>query len=167
MRHQKPYRKLSRHRSHYTSLMRNLAHALFQKERIRTTLTKAKECRGFIDQIITLGKDGTLHARRRAFALMGNKVESIANGKKLNSIDKVFAEFSKRYAGRKGGYTRIIKLTPRPGDCAPMAFLELIDANLKVVKGDKDSKATTAASEKTTAEKKPAKEKAAKKSKAA
>lgn len=145
MRHQKPYRKLSRQRSHYRALMRNLAMALFQRERIRTTLIKAKESRSFIEGIITLAKDGSLHAKRRAFSLMGNKT-TIESGKRVNVLDKVFGEFGKRYKGRSGGYTRIIRLTPRPGDAAPMAYLELVDAQLKLEKSDttKDDKAPKA-----------------------
>ncbi|MBN8554076.1 MAG: 50S ribosomal protein L17 [Deltaproteobacteria bacterium] len=139
MRHAKPYRKLSRHRSHYRALMRNLAQALFLNERVRTTLVKAKEVRPFIDKIITLGKAGTLQARRQAFALMGNKTAT-AEGKKFDYIGtKVFKEFATRYKDRSGGYTRIIRLGNRPGDCAPMAYLELIDATLKIQKSD-DSK---------------------------
>lgn len=148
MRHQKPYRKLSRQRSHYRSLMRNLAMSLFQKERIRTTLIKAKESRPFIEKIITLGKDGTLHARRRAIALMGNKTLLIG-GKRVDAVEKVFGEFSKRYAKRAGGYTRIIRLAPRPGDAAPMAYLELVDAVLKLEKGGNTDKAEPKVEKKT------------------
>lgn len=166
MRHQKPYRKLSRQRSHYRALLRNLALALFQKERIRTTLIKAKESRSFIEKIITLGKDGSLHARRRAIALMGNKTIS-TGGERVNAVEKVFNEFKKRYANRAGGYTRIIRLTPRPGDAAPMAYLELVDAQFKVEKGGKDESAATEAGPKAKAEKKPSKKKTAKSDKAA
>lgn len=134
MRHAKPYRKLSRQRSHYTALMRNLALALFEKERIRTTLTKAKEMRGFVEGIIELGKTGGLHNRRRAFALMGNKTVT-ASGERRDPLAKVFGEFATRYANRKGGYTRIYKLGNRPGDAAPMALIELVDANLELVSG--------------------------------
>jgi large subunit ribosomal protein L17 len=128
MRHQKPYRKLSRQRSHYRALMRNLAFSLFQHERIETTEAKAKEARRFIDKIITLAKDGTLHARRRAFSLMGNKMASDTEGKKIDVIGKVFSVLAKRMADRKGGYTRIIHLGARPGDAAPKVILELIGA---------------------------------------
>ncbi|MDB5036905.1 MAG: ribosomal protein [Bacteriovoracaceae bacterium] len=136
MRHAKPYRKLSRQRSHYTALMRNLAFSIFQHERIRTTLAKAKEVRPFIDQIITLGKGGTLHDRRRAFALLGNITGVDTGGKKLDIVGKVFNDLSKKLTS-KGGYTRIIKLAPRPGDAAPMALLELVHAKLKPVKEKK------------------------------
>jgi large subunit ribosomal protein L17 len=164
MRHQKPFRKLSRQRSHYRALLRNLALALFQKERIRTTLVKAKESRSFIEKIITLGKEGSLHSRRRAIALMGNK-SILTAGKRVDAVEKVFTEFKKRYAARAGGYTRIIRLAPRPGDAAPMAYLELVDAQLKLEKGGdtKDSKAPA----KSAATKAPKKKASAKSEKAA
>jgi len=135
MRHAKPYRKLSRQRSHYTALMRNLALSLIEKERIRTTLAKAKEMRGFVEGIIELGKTGGLHNRRRAFALIGNKTIQTSSGDRRDPLAKVFGEFATRYANRKGGYTRIYKLGCRPGDAAPMALIELVDANLEVVAG--------------------------------
>lgn len=141
MRHAKPYRKLSRQRSHYRALMRNLALGLFENERIVTTLAKAKEVRRFVDSIITLAKAGGMHDRRRAFALMGNKTITTSEGTR-DPLQKVFTEFSKRYESRPGGYTRIIKLGYRPGDAAPKAILELVDAKpLKVVEGDKEEKA--------------------------
>ena len=136
MRHAKPYRKLSRQRSHYRSLLRNLAYSLFQHERIRTTLAKAKEVRPFVDQLITLGKSGSLHDRRRAFALLGNKIGLETGGKKLDIVGKIFSEYAKKLTS-KGGYTRIVRLTPRPGDAAPMAMLELVGAKLKPVQPKK------------------------------
>jgi large subunit ribosomal protein L17 len=144
MRHAKPYRKLSRQRSHYTALMRNLALSLFEKERIRTTLTKAKEMRGFVEGIIELGKTGGLHNRRRAFALMGNKTISTSEGDRRDPLVKVFGELATRYASRKGGYTRIYKLGNRPGDAAPMALIELVDAKLEVVSGKPEATQTEA-----------------------
>ncbi len=136
MRHAKPYRKLSRQRSHYRALMRNLAYSLFEHERIRTTLAKAKEVRPLVDKIITLGKSGSLHDRRRAFALLGSKTEVVVEGKKLDLIEKVFKDLSKKLLS-KGGYTRIIRLSRRPGDAAEMAILELVHAKLKPVKEKK------------------------------
>lgn len=145
MRHARPYRKLSRQRSHYNALMRNLALGLFLNERITTTLAKAKEVRGFIDQIITLAKSGTLHDRRRAFSLLGNKkVWSTEAEKSIDPLQKVFTEFSKRYEKRPGGYTRIIKLGYRPGDGAPRAILELVDAADKSTTKAKPSTAAKA-----------------------
>ena len=137
MRHAKPYRKLSRQRNHYTALMRNLALAIFQYERIKTTQKKAKEVRGFIDKIITLGKEGTLHARRQAFSLLGNiKIEG-KEGKKIDILKKVFDDISKRGMQRKGGHTRIIPIGTRPGDAAPLVYLELTDLKKKTEKKKK------------------------------
>ncbi len=140
MRHAKPYRKLSRQRSHYRALLRNLAAALFQHERIETTLIKAKEIRPFVDKIITLGRKGGLHNRRRAFSLLGNKIINPGGQNRLDVLDKVFGELATRLKDRNGGYTRIIKLGTRPGDAAPMAIMEIIGAQLKVkTEGDSDS----------------------------
>lgn len=128
MRHAKPYRKLSRQRSHYRALMRNMAFSLFQHERMETTLIKAKEMRRFVDKIITLGKRGDLHSRRLAMALMGNKMLG-SRVDKTDVVGKVFTELAQRYKSRPGGYTRIIRLARhRAGDAAPMAIIELVDA---------------------------------------
>lgn len=137
MRHAKPYRKLSRQRSHYRALMRNLTFSLIQHERIETTLPKAKEVRRFAEKIITLGKRGDLHARRRAMALMGNKMIHQTKGK-TDVVGKVFTDLSKRYKSRPGGYTRIIRVArARPGDAAQMAILELVDAPENVLNKSK------------------------------
>lgn len=128
MRHAKSYRKLSRQRSHYRALLRNLALALFHEERIKTTMPKAKELRRFAEKLISLGKRGDLHARRRAMALMGNKV--IHKGKEREDVvGKLFSELAERYKNRHGGYTRILRLPgSRVGDGAPLVFMELVDA---------------------------------------
>lgn len=150
MRHARPYRKLSRQRSHYRALMRNLAFSLFEHERITTTFAKAKEARAFVDHIIGLGKQGTLHSRRRAMALMGNKIMHLAGGKKVDIVGKVFDDLAKRYKTRAGGYTRILKLAKvRAGDAASMVIFELVD---RVEKAAKKAK-----TEATTGEEKPAK----------
>jgi large subunit ribosomal protein L17 len=91
--------------------------ALIDRERIRTTLAKAKELRGKVEKTITLGKKGTLHARRHALKLVADK----------DSLKKIFGPLAERYANRPGGYTRVIKLGHRLGDDAPMAFIELVD----------------------------------------
>jgi large subunit ribosomal protein L17 len=117
MRHLKAGRKLGRTSAHRKALFRNLVGALIQRERISTTLAKAKELRGKVEKTITLGKKGTLHARRQAFKLAPQK----------ESVQKVFGPLAERYAKRPGGYTRIIKIGPRKGDNAPMAFIELVD----------------------------------------
>ena len=91
--------------------------ALISRERIRTTLAKAKELRGKVEKTITLGKKGTLHARRHALKLVADK----------DALKKLFGPLAERYASRPGGYTRVIKLGHRLGDDAPMAFIELVD----------------------------------------
>ena len=117
MRHLKAGRKFGRTSAHRKALFRNLAGALIQRERISTTLAKAKELRGKVEKTITLGKRGTLHARRQAFKLIPAK----------NAVQKVFSTLADRYAARPGGYTRIIRIGHRKGDDAPMAFIELVD----------------------------------------
>jgi len=97
-------------------LYSNLTGELLEHERIVTTEAKAKEVRSIAERIITLGKVGSLPARRQALAAVHNK----------KVVDKLFEEIAPKFAGRSGGYTRIIKLGPRPGDAAPMAILELV-----------------------------------------
>jgi large subunit ribosomal protein L17 len=117
MRHLKAGRKFGRTSAHRKALFRNLAGALIQRERISTTLAKAKELRGKVEKTITLGKRGTLHARRQAFKLVPAK----------DAVQKIFGPLAERYANRPGGYTRIIRIGHRKGDDAPMAFIELVD----------------------------------------
>lgn len=117
MRHRIAHRKLGRTTEHRLSLLRNLAAALFLHERIRTTLAKAKELRPFAEKLITLSKKDSVHARRQALSIVPRK----------DAVNKLFSELSARFADRPGGYTRILKLGPRPGDGAPMAFIELVD----------------------------------------
>ena len=117
MRHQLAGRKLNRPTAQRKALIRNLVRDLFVHESIRTTEAKAKETRRSAEKIITLGKDGTLHARRQALAFL--------NDKKVTA--KVFEEIAPRYEGRPGGYTRILKTRHRAGDAAPMAIIELVD----------------------------------------
>ena len=117
MRHLKTGRKFGRTSAHRKALFRNMVTALIDRERIRTTLAKAKELRGKVEKTITLGKKGTLHARRYALKLVADK----------GSLKKIFGPLSERYANRPGGYTRVIKLGHRLGDDAPMAFIELVD----------------------------------------
>ncbi len=117
MRHLKAGRKFGRTSAHRKALFRNLVGALIQKERISTTLAKAKELRGKVEKTITLGKKGTLHARRQAFKLAPLK----------GAVNKVFGPLAERYANRPGGYTRIIKIGNRKGDNAPIVFIELVD----------------------------------------
>jgi large subunit ribosomal protein L17 len=117
MRHLKAGRKLGRNAPHRLALMRNLARALFEHDRIITTLEKAKEARRFVEKLITLGKKGTLHARRLALARLPDR----------EAIKKLFEEIAPRFHDRPGGYTRIIKRHERRlGDGGKTAFLELL-----------------------------------------
>ncbi len=117
MRHQRAGRKLGRDSAHRKALYANLAGALIEHGRIRTTEAKAKEVRPIVEKMITLGKRGDLHAHRQAVAFLRSK--PIAH--------KLFAEVAPRFADRPGGYTRVVKLDPRQGDAAQMAYLEFVD----------------------------------------
>ena len=123
MRHRVAHRKLGRTTPHRIALLRNLATALFEKERIRTTLPKAKELRPFAERLITLAKreENRLHARR----LAARHIQDPAVVKKL------FDTIGSRFATRPGGYTRILRLGPRKGDGAEMAYLELVGYEYK------------------------------------
>ena len=116
MRHKISGRRFDRDTGHRLAMYRNLVTDLLGHEKIVTTEAKAKEIRGMAERIITLGKSGGLHARRRALAYLRD----------VSVAEKVFAELAPRYASRPGGYVRIAKLGPRLGDGAPMAQLELI-----------------------------------------
>jgi large subunit ribosomal protein L17 len=116
VRHQKQGRKLGRDSAHRKALYANLTSQLITHGRIRTTLAKAKEVRPIAEQMITLGKRGDLHAHRQAVAFLRQK--SVAHA--------LFADVAPRYGDRPGGYTRIVKLGPRLGDAAEMAYLELV-----------------------------------------
>lgn len=117
MRHGNIGRKLGRSLSHRKALMRSLATALFTHGRIRTTVIKAKELSMVADRMITLAKRGDLHAQRQAVTYVyDNRV-----------VGRLFKEIAPWYKARQGGYTRIYKMAPRPGDNAPMAFIELVD----------------------------------------
>src|SRR3954471_634371 len=106
MRHLKSGRQLSRNSSHRWALMRNLVTALLREEKIQTTDAKAKELRRFVDRVITLGKQGSLHARRQVLAIIQDKTV----------VKKLFDSIGPRFRDRPGGYTRIIKLGWRHGD---------------------------------------------------
>ena len=155
MRHLKAGRKLGRSSAHRKALFRNLVTALIVRERIRTTLAKAKELRSKAEKTITLGKKGTLHARRLAFRTVQEK----------EALQKLFGPIAERFATRNGGYTRIIKIGNRKGDDAPMAFIELVEAETEKQKPKAGEKKSAAKGKKETqpaakaAEKKPAKKK--------
>ena len=116
MRHRLGYRKLNRPSAHRKALLRNLVKDLLRYEAIRTTEPKAKEARRSAEKMITLGKDGSLHARRQALKFLNDKA----------LVAEVFDELAPRFADRNGGYTRILKLGPRGGDGAAMARIELL-----------------------------------------
>ena len=118
MRHLKAGRQLSRNSAHRWALMRNLITALLREEKIRTTDPKAKELRRWADRVITLGKRGSLHARRQALGIVQDKAV----------VRKLFDTIAPRFKDRPGGYTRIIKLGIRRGDAAQMALIELVGA---------------------------------------
>ena len=117
MRHGISGRKLNRTSSHRKAMFANMAHALLKHEQITTTLPKAKELGPFVEKLITLGKRGNLHARRRALAVLGDR----------KITDKLFATLGPRYSERNGGYTRVLRAGFRYGDAAPMAVIELVD----------------------------------------
>ncbi|MEM9532080.1 MAG: 50S ribosomal protein L17 [Pseudomonadota bacterium] len=117
MRHQKSGRKLNRNSSHRKAMFRNMAVSLFEHELIRTTLPKAKELRRVAEPLITLAKNDGVANRRLAFSRLRDKA----------AVGKLFTEIGPRYKERPGGYTRIMKCGFRPGDSAPMAYIELVD----------------------------------------
>ncbi|MCH8917196.1 MAG: 50S ribosomal protein L17 [Alphaproteobacteria bacterium] len=110
-------RKLNRTSAHRKAMLRNMAAALVKHEQIKTTLPKAKELKPYLDKLITLGKRGDLHARRQALSVLGDRALTA----------KLFDTLAPRYAERNGGYTRVLKVGPRYGDSAPMAYIELVD----------------------------------------
>ena len=133
MRHRVAHRKLGRITPHRIALLRNLATALFERERIRTTLAKAKELRPFAEKLITLARreEGRLHARRLAARDIHDP----------QVVKKLFDTIGARFATRPGGYTRILRLGPRHGDGAEMAFVELVSYEFKAAgKDDKGAK---------------------------
>ena len=121
MKHNISHRKLNRTSAHRKALLMNLSNALLKHEQITTTLPKAKELRPFVEKIISLGKKGDLHARKKANSLLRDE----------KNIKRIFDVFSKRYKDRNGGYTRIVKLGNRYGDNAPTAVIELVDRDIE------------------------------------
>jgi large subunit ribosomal protein L17 len=132
MRHRVAHRKLGRVTAHRIALLRNLATALFERERIRTTLIKAKELRPYAERLITLAKrdDDRLHARRLVLRDIRNP----------GVVTKLFDSLGARYAARPGGYTRILRLGPRKGDGAEMAIVELLGSEYQPRKKDDKGK---------------------------
>jgi len=160
MRHQLSGRQLSRNSSHRHALMRNMSVSLLRHETIRTTLPKAKELRRVVEPLITLAKRDAEANRRLAFARLRDR----------EVVEKLFADLGPRFKARPGGYTRILRMNPRPGDSAPMALMQLVDGPAAVAveqppeqgkKTARRAKAKVEASAKTEAKAKPAAEPAA------
>ena len=123
MRHKLSGRQLSRNSSHRHALMRNMAAALLRHETIRTTLPKAKELRRVVEPLITLGKSDSESNRRLAFARLRDGAV----------VTKLFGDLGPRFKTRPGGYTRILRMLPRPGDSAPMALMQLVEGQVEAV----------------------------------
>lgn len=117
MRHRHSGRKLNRNSSHRKAMFKNMAVSLMEHEIIRTTLPKAKELRGVVEPLITLGKNDSVANRRLAFSRLGDRA----------AVTKLFSDIGPRSASRPGGYVRILKTGYRAGDKAPMAIIELVD----------------------------------------
>ncbi|MDZ7843147.1 MAG: 50S ribosomal protein L17 [Gammaproteobacteria bacterium] len=132
MRHQKSGRTLNRTSSHRSAMFRNMTASLFEHEQIRTTVAKAKELRRVAEPLITLGKNPSLSNRRLAYARLRNR----------EAVSKLFDDLGVRFKDRPGGYLRILKCGPRPGDNAPMAYVQLVE-----MRGDDSAKKPTASNE--------------------
>jgi large subunit ribosomal protein L17 len=141
MRHRNSGRQLSRNASHRHAMLRNMATSLLQHETIRTTVPKAKELRRVVEPLITLAKVDSIAMRRLAYARLRDE----------NVVEKLFADLGPRFKARAGGYTRILKMEPRPGDSADMALMQLVDSAVVVTEKKDDTKA--AKSPKATAKK--------------
>ena len=138
MHHGKTGSKLGRTSSHKEAMLRNMVTSVIKHERIRTTDMKAKELRKIADKMITLGKRGSLHARRQALAVVRDET----------LVGKLFGELTERYRDREGGYTRIVKAGYRFGDNAPVSILEFIPDEKKKEKAKPKAKAKSKAKEK-------------------
>ena len=120
MRHKKKGRKFGIEADHRKAMMNNLVISLLTHGRIETTISKAKEMRSLAERVITYGKEGSLHHKRLAFSILHNH----------QLVKKLFDEIAPKYTNRQGGYTRIIKTRFRRGDCAQLAFIELVEADV-------------------------------------
>ena len=138
MRHKKSGRKFGRTTPHRKSMLRNMARSLLIHERIRTTEHKAKELRGIVENLVTLARTDTVHARRLAYKVLENH----------QLVARLFNEIAPRFTGQPGGYTRVVKLgLPRAGDCAPMAVIELTQQAAAAAKTEAPKAAATPAPE--------------------
>jgi large subunit ribosomal protein L17 len=131
MRHRNSGRQLSRNSSHRHALLRNMATSLLRHETIRTTVPKAKELRRVVEPLITLAKVDSLAKRRLAFSRLRDE----------GVVEKLFADLGPRFKARAGGYTRILKMEPRPGDSADMALMELVESAAAPAEKAEDTKA--------------------------
>ena len=134
MRHRNSGRQLSRNSSHRHALLRNMATSLLRHETIRTTVPKAKELRRVVEPLITLAKVDSLAKRRVAFARLRD----------VGVVEKLFLDLGPRFKARAGGYTRILKMEPRPGDSANMALMQLVDPAVVPAAKTEDTKAAKA-----------------------
>ncbi len=121
MRHRKSGRQLNRNSSHRSAMFKNMTNSLIKHELIKTTVPKAKELRRVAEPLITMSKTDSVAKRRLAFSRLRDK----------EAVGKLFAELGPRYKARQGGYLRILKCGYRPGDQAPMAYVELVDRPLE------------------------------------
>ena len=144
MRHRNAGIKLGRTSSHREAMFRNMVTSLLKHDRIRTTDVKAKELRRWADKIITLAKQGDLHSRRQALAIVREK----------DVVHKLFAEAADRFGSISGGYTRIVKAGNRPGDAAPVSIVELVAPEKSKKKEDKKKKPKVSAKKKSAVSKK-------------
>jgi large subunit ribosomal protein L17 len=154
MRHQKKTVKLGRTAEHRKALLANQVCSLIEHQRIKTTLAKAKAVRPLAEKMVTLGKKGSLHARRTALAVLRQK----------GAVKKLFDDIAPRSADRNGGYTRIVKLGARKSDSAPVAFIEWVDAPQVVEEPATEEKGKKTKGKKPAAESEPKSEKKSKKS---
>lgn len=134
MRHRKSGRKLGVTTKHRKAMFRNMATDLLRNGRINTTDTKAKEIRRVVEKLVTLGKNGSLHARRKALGYIRDRAV----------VEKLFSELAQRYMERPGGYTRIVKLGYRRGDNAPISLIELVTEEYKTKRKRRKAKPKTA-----------------------
>ncbi|HTY19611.1 MAG TPA: 50S ribosomal protein L17 [Myxococcota bacterium] len=146
MRHRNAGRKLGRTSSHRRAMLRNLVTSLLEHEQIETTDAKAKELRRVAERMITLGKRGSLHARRQALRVVRSRAVAA----------KLFEELAERYRTRPGGYTRVLKLRTRVGDAAPVSMIELVDRTALPAKAAEAAKTAKERSERARGEEKPA-----------
>src|SRR5215467_11057765 len=138
MRHHLSGRQLSRNSSHRHAMLRNMSVSLLRHETIRTTLPKAKELRRVVEPLITLAKTDGDANRRLAFARLRD----------ADVVEKLFSDLGPRFKARPGGYTRILRMLPRPGDSAPMALMQLVDGPVVASAAEGDAEAPAAAKKK-------------------